>query len=135
MGSFPSDVTFKVNIDPASAIANFKKIEEAFKKGSQGIAGEYEKGAKMAMNMAKQMIDVSNRAGRQLESQLRSIEKQTQSLGKSATEMNEIQRKWMLERAKGLKNQEEQEKRINVIYDQRRKFFEEEERGARLGQP
>lgn len=128
MGSFPSDITFKVNIDPASAIANFKKIEDHFKKGAQGIAGEYEKGSKVAMNMAKQMIDVSNRAGRQLETQIRSIEKQTQSLGKTATEMNEVQRKWMLERSRGLKNQEEQEKRINAIYDQRRKFFQEEER-------
>jgi hypothetical protein len=128
MGSFPSDLTMKVNIDPTSALATAKKMDELLRQGAKGDAEAYKQAAEMGMSMAKQLINTSTRAGRQLETQLRSIEKQTQSLGKTATEMNEQQRSWMLERARGLKNQEEQEKRINAIYDQRRKYFQEEER-------
>jgi hypothetical protein len=134
MGSFQGDIDLRVNMDQRSVQQGFDRLRKQLEDVTKGVAGAGDKAAKTLDALSKTIIDGSTRAGRQLESQLKSIERQTAMLGKSAEQRNEVERKWMLEKTKGLKNEEEQVKRINRLYDQRRQAFQEEASKAGAGE-
>ena len=105
MGSFQGDIDLRVNMDQRSVQQGFDRLRKQLEDVTKGVAGAGDKAAKTLDALSKTIIDGSTRAGRQLESQLKSIERQTAMLGKSAEQRNEVERKWMLEKAKGLKNE------------------------------
>jgi hypothetical protein len=132
MGSFPVDIDLR--FDQASALRAYKeftgKAKEMMKEVEAGVEGAGKRLTKLQEDFARQVISTSTRAGRQVESSIRSLERQAEMAGKSYSQQLLVrQERWI----KALGDDEKAIKRVTAAFQQLIKTEEEEQRKRQSG--
>lgn len=132
MGSFPVDIDLR--IDPASALKAYKeftaKANALMKDLAAGVEGADKKLQQAHENFARSVISTSTRAGRAIESSIKSLERQAEMAGKTRSEQLLVrQEKWI----KMLGEDEAAVKRVTAAFGKLVKAEEEAERKSKHG--
>jgi hypothetical protein len=132
MGSFPVDIDLRFNSASAQkAYAEFTaKAKAMMKEVEAGVAGASQRMEKLQQDFARQMISTSTRAGRQVESSIRSLERQAEMAGKTYSQQLLVrQEKWI----KSLGEDEAAVKRVTAAFQKLIQVEQEAERKRQAG--
>ena len=132
MGSFPVDIDLRFNQASAlKAYADFTaKAKAMMKDVESGVAGASQKLEKLKQEFARNMISTQTRAGRQIESSIRSLERQAETAGKTYSQQLLVrQEKWI----KALGDDEAAIKRVTAAFQKLIQVEQEQERKRQAG--